>query len=171
MHPTTRVKKTKSSSLRSKLGRETMSPRTQELTLTTSSIRTLKGNCGSAVTRDLHPLRNIPRTPNLKTGDNDEDESSEFPSPPRFHPPLFLPAPAPPPPFPPENESSGFWTHMGNKRERLMRYEKEENKVEEEEVREEEQDTKKKMSNIGLGVSIWVLGFCEGGEVEGSHVV
>ncbi|KAM2273606.1 hypothetical protein ACFX1S_043522 [Malus domestica] len=112
MHPTTRVEKTKSSSLRPKLGRETMSPRTQKLTPTTSSIRTLKGNCGSSATRDLHPLRNIPRTSNPKTDDDDEDESSEFSSPPWLHPPLFPPAPAPPPPFSSENESSGFLTHM-----------------------------------------------------------
>ncbi|KAM1538126.1 hypothetical protein ACFX10_003076 [Malus domestica] len=177
MHSTMRVEKTKSSSLRPKLGRETMSLRTQELTLTTSSIRTLKGNCRSVAIRDLHPLRNIPRTPNPETDDDDEDESSEIPSPPRLHPPLFPPAPAQPPPIPPENESSSFWTQMGNERERerererLMGYEREENKVEEEEVREEEHDTKKKMSNIGLGVSIWDLGLCEGGEVEGSHVV
>ncbi|TQD98488.1 hypothetical protein C1H46_015943 [Malus baccata] len=62
-----------------------MSLRTQELTPTTFSIRTLKGNCGSAMTRDLHPLRNIPRTSNPKTDDNDEDGSSEFPSPPWLH--------------------------------------------------------------------------------------
>lgn len=63
MQPTTRVEKTKSSSLRPKLGREAMSPRTQELTPTTSSIKTLNGNWGSAATRDLHPFRNMPRTP------------------------------------------------------------------------------------------------------------
>ncbi|KAM1106155.1 hypothetical protein ACFX1X_003091 [Malus domestica] len=122
-----RVEKTKSSSLRPKLGRETMSLRTQELTPTTSSIRTLKGNCRSVAIRDLHPLRNIPRTPNPETDDDDddEDESSEFPSPPRLHPPLFPPAPAQPPPFPPENESSSFWTQMGNEREREREREKE----------------------------------------------
>ncbi|KAM1145265.1 hypothetical protein ACFX15_036613 [Malus domestica] len=97
----------KLSSLRLKLGRETMSLRTHELTSTTSSIRTLKGNCGLTATWDLHLLRNIPRTPNPET---DEDKSSEFPSLPWLHPPMFPPAPTPPPPFPPENESSGFWT-------------------------------------------------------------
>ncbi|KAM1028619.1 hypothetical protein TB1_040463 [Malus domestica] len=90
-----------------------MSPRTQELTPTTSSIRTLKRNCGSAATRDLHLLRNLPRTPNPETNDDDEDESSEFPSPPRLHPPLFPSAPALPPPFSSKNKSSGFWTQMG----------------------------------------------------------
>ncbi|KAG0467405.1 hypothetical protein HPP92_018985 [Vanilla planifolia] len=55
MEPTTTVEKTKSSSLRPKLGREDMSPRTQALTPTSSSMRTLKGNWGSAETLDRHP--------------------------------------------------------------------------------------------------------------------
>ncbi|KAF6147793.1 hypothetical protein GIB67_006766 [Kingdonia uniflora] len=58
--PTTRVEKTKSSSLRPKLGRQAMSPATFELTPTTSSISTLNGNCGSAATLDLQPFRNMP---------------------------------------------------------------------------------------------------------------
>lgn len=60
MDPTTRVEKTKSSSLRPKLGRDAMSPRTQEETPTSSSMRTLKGNWGSAATRDRHPLMKAP---------------------------------------------------------------------------------------------------------------
>lgn len=100
MEPTTRVEKTKSSSFRPKLGREAMSPRTHELTPTTSSMRTLKGNWGSAATLDCHPLMNKPINPRLSKGDDpeEEDESSEFPSPPRppeLHPPPALP-PSPP---------------------------------------------------------------------------
>ncbi|PON60522.1 hypothetical protein PanWU01x14_151340 [Parasponia andersonii] len=105
IEPTTRVEKTKSSSLRPKLGREAMSPRTQELTPTISSIRTLKGNWGSAATRDLHPLRKSP------IGPNDDGLSSPAPSPPLHFPlsPPLPPCPTPPPlPFPPANEISSF---------------------------------------------------------------
>ena len=44
IEPTTRVEKTKSSSFNPKLGRDAMSPRTQAVTPTSSSMRTLKGN-------------------------------------------------------------------------------------------------------------------------------
>jgi hypothetical protein len=63
MDPTTRVEKTKSSSLRPKLGREAMSAITQAVTPTSSSMSTLKGNCGSAATRAAHPARKSPRMP------------------------------------------------------------------------------------------------------------
>ncbi|KAG9137542.1 hypothetical protein Leryth_018850, partial [Lithospermum erythrorhizon] len=72
MDPTTRVEKTKSSSLRPKLGREAMSPITQAVTPTNSSITTLKGNCGSAATLALHPLKKAPTGPKLSQKD-DED--------------------------------------------------------------------------------------------------
>nr|POF07226.1 hypothetical protein CFP56_78458 [Quercus suber] len=90
MDPTTRVENTKSSSLRPKLGREAMSPRTQAVTPTNSSIRTLKANCGSAATLDLHPFKNKPNIPNPPEDLDDEESSPEpFPSPP--------PPPLPPP--------------------------------------------------------------------------
>ena len=85
IEPTTSVEKTKSSSFNPKLGREAMSPRTQAETPTNSSIKTLKGNCGSAATLDLHPFRKRPRTPNPPPDDDDELSKLETPLLP--HPP------------------------------------------------------------------------------------
>lgn len=95
--PTTRVEKTKSSSLRPKLGRDAMSPRTQALTPTSSSMRTLKGNCGSAETLARQPSRKIP------SGLEEWERSSSLWSPgvPSEPDPPLLPPP-PPPGGPPE---------------------------------------------------------------------
>lgn len=95
MDPTTRVEKTKSSSLSPKLGREAMSPSTQAVTPTSSSIRTLKGNCGSAKTLARHPFRKSPKGP---TGSSDGWGSS----------PGRLPPPPPPPPRP--DPDPLFWS-------------------------------------------------------------
>ncbi|WVZ07742.1 hypothetical protein V8G54_021088 [Vigna mungo] len=94
--PTTKVEKTKSSSFNPKLGLEAMSPKTQALTPTSSSIKTLKGNCGSAATLDLHPFRKRPKIP--------KEESLESPSSPPPPPPPPPPRPTPSPPFPPAKE-------------------------------------------------------------------
>nr|ACN36574.1 unknown [Zea mays] len=102
MDPTTSVEKTKSNSLRPKLGREAMSPSTQAVTPTSSSMSTLKGNCGSAATRAAHPARRSPRMPPRR------------PSP----PPEFAASPDPPaPPYdrggggslPPGPDGQGEW--------------------------------------------------------------
>ncbi|GER56923.1 nuclear fusion defective 6 [Striga asiatica] len=102
IEPTTRVEKTKSSSLSPKLGREAMSPRTQALTPTISSMRTLNGNWGSAKTLDRHPLMKalIGLKPSIDTGLLGSSESSPpplFPPPPR-RPRLLPPVMSPPPP-------------------------------------------------------------------------
>lgn len=76
MEPTTRVEKTKSSSLSPKSGREAMSPITQAVTPTNSSIRTLKGNCGSAATLDLQPSRKAPMGPKSPPADEEEELES-----------------------------------------------------------------------------------------------
>ena len=82
MDPTTRVEKTKSSSLRPKLGREAMSPSTQAVTPTSSSMSTLKGNCGSAATRAAHPARKSPRMPPRRPPSPLPPEPAASPDPP-----------------------------------------------------------------------------------------
>lgn len=86
--PTTRVEKTKSSSFKPKLGLDAMSPSTQAVTPTNSSIRTLKGNCGSAKTLDRHPSKNALIGSNgrllleLESSSEGLDDPSSFPPPP-----------------------------------------------------------------------------------------
>ena len=76
-----------------------MSPRTQAVTATNSSIRTLKANYGSAATLDLHPFKNKPKSPNPPLEDLEESLPNSFPSPPApLQPPLSLPRPIPTPP-------------------------------------------------------------------------
>lgn len=91
IEPTISVEKTKSNSFNPKFGRVAMSPRRQAVTPTNSSISTLNGNCGSAETLDLHPLKKIPNIPA-------DDLSSNLSSPPPPPPPPSLPPPIPPPP-------------------------------------------------------------------------
>nr|CAD1829005.1 unnamed protein product [Ananas comosus var. bracteatus] len=96
MEPTTRVEKTRSSSVSPKLGRDAMSPSTFALTPMSSSMRTLKGNSGSAETLDRHPSRKIPIGSDGRGGGSGSSLES--------HPPPEEPPPggaAPPPPPPP----------------------------------------------------------------------
>ena len=80
--------------------RQPMSPRTQAVTPTNSSIRTLKANYGSATTLNLHPLKNKPKSPNPPPEDLEESLPNSFPSPPTppLQPPLSPPRPIPAPP-------------------------------------------------------------------------
>ena len=110
IEPTTIVEKTKSSSLRPKFGREAMSPITQAPTPTTSSMSTLKGNCGSALNLSFQPLRNALKRPAFPTGMPPPfPSSSPFPSP--FPPPCpsLFPFPSPNPPLPPFSLSFGVF--------------------------------------------------------------
>ncbi|KAG5582141.1 hypothetical protein H5410_052768 [Solanum commersonii] len=101
IEPTTSVENTKSNSLSPKLGLDAISPRTLALTPTNSSIRTLKGNCGSAATLDLHPLTKAPIGPILSQEDFESSESPPLLQSPLPPPPLPLPIPILPPSPPP----------------------------------------------------------------------
>ena len=81
-----------------------MSPRTQVVTPTSSSIRTLKANYGSVATLDLLPFKNKPKSPNPPPEDLEESLPKSFPSSPAppLQPPLPPPCPIPAlPPLPP----------------------------------------------------------------------
>ena len=77
-----------------------MSPRTQAVTPTNSSIRTLKANYGFAATLDLHPFKNKPKSPNPPPKDIEQSLPNSFPSPPAspLQPPLSPPRSIPAPP-------------------------------------------------------------------------
>ena len=83
--------------------RQPMSLRTQAVTPTNSSIRTLKANCGFATTLNLHPFKNKPKSPNPPLEDLEESLPNSFPSHPTppLQPPLQPPHPIPTsPPLP-----------------------------------------------------------------------
>jgi hypothetical protein len=65
MDPTMSVEKTKSSSLRPKLGREAMSLSRQAMTPMSPPMSTLNENCGSVVMRAAQLVRNRSSMPNF----------------------------------------------------------------------------------------------------------
>uniref|UniRef100_A0A0A9HMI3 Uncharacterized protein n=1 Tax=Arundo donax TaxID=35708 RepID=A0A0A9HMI3_ARUDO len=61
-----------------------MSPSTQAVTPTSSSMSTLNGNCGSAATRAAHPARKRPRMPPLRPSPPESAASPDPPPPPPY---------------------------------------------------------------------------------------